>query len=493
MQQYAIGIDIGTGSVKALAITLSGKVLATQQKHYPTSSSKKGYSEQDPELIFKSFIGVINAAINTIGYSPQVIGLSSCMHSLVCVDKNHKPLSPLITWADNRAANIAERFRKSSLGKRIYNISGVPVHSMSPLCKIIWLKECAPDIFNSTAKFISIKEFIWHKLFKTYQVDESIASATGLFNTSKKQWDKQLLKFCHISSGNLSEIITTASVSLYDNRHKNLKSDKVVAFCIGASDGCLANLGANALQPGIAALTIGTSGAIRIGASHPIRNSESMLFNYVLDQKTFIIGGPINNGGNVIQWLLKTFLQKDNANIKDYDDLFALVKTISPGCNGLLFLPYINGERCPVWDENSSGIFMGIREYHLTPHFLRAGIESVCYALKNILEVLEETTKIIQVNVTGGFINSPEWLQILTDILNKNICVIPGQDASARGAAIMAFKAIGKLKRNNLPSLKITMLKPNKKLQSIYEKQYSIYKCLYKANMNFMHELNKDE
>lgn len=492
MKPYALGIDIGTGSVKALALTLQGKVLANLQKHHPTASPQKGYSEQNPDLIFKNFISIINNTIQDVGYPPEIIGLSSCMHSIICIDENHKAISPLITWADNRASSIAEEFRTSGLAKKIYNISGAPVHSMLPLCKIIWIKKNSPGLFRRTAKFISIKEYIWYKLFKTFEIDESIASATGLFNISKKQWDNQLLKLCGITAKNLSEIVQTNKLEIYNNQLQSLQVDKAVSFCIGASDGCLANLGVDALKPGIAALTIGTSGAVRLGSQHVMRNSRTMLFNYVLDQDTFIIGGPVNNGGNVAQWLLKTFLQKDDPTVDDYDGLFNSIKPVPAGCDGLLFLPYINGERCPVWDEHSSGIFIGIRAYHSTLHFLRAGIESVCYALKNILEELEQVNTIKQVNVTGGFISSPEWLQILTDIFDKKICVMPEQDASARGAAILAFRSIGKLKSYKFPSGKIEILKPNKKMQAIYQKQYSVYKSLYKSNAQHMHILNKD-
>ncbi len=489
MDEYAIGVDIGTGSTKALAINLHGKVFGDAQKYHPTITSTKGYAEQDPELIFLSFISVINNVLESMGYAPSVIGLSSCMHSLVCVDKDHTPLTPLITWADNRAAEIAEDLRKSSTGKQLHFISGTPLHAMLPMCKIIWLKKYVPAIFGKTEKFISIKEFIWYRLFKTYQVDESVASATGLFNTSKRQWDNALLKLCGICHHNLSEIVSTGSLIKYDNRDKYFDITSDLNFCIGASDGCLANLGVDSIKPGTAALTIGTSGAVRISSPNPIYDSKTNLFNYILDNKTFITGGPINNGGNTIQWLLKTFLQIEDPVADDYKKFFSLAENISPGCNGLIFLPYIHGERFPVWDEQASGIFMGIRSHHTTSHFLRAGIEGICYALKNILTALESHTTISRVNVSGGFIDSRVWLQILTDILNKTVCVVSGHDASAKGAAILAFRSVDKL-QDNAASEKSETIKPDKKLAGFYEKNYCIYNQLYKVNRSNMHALN---
>ena len=166
-QQYIIGLDIGTGSAKAVAITRDGKVIADAQLFYPTQTARPGYSEQDPEVIWSAFVKCINKVIETSHNSPVSIGLSSAMHSLIAVDHDGVAITRLITWADTRSEKIAEeRTRQSSLAENIYKETGTPIHSMAPLCKIIWLKENEPHIFHGAFKFVSIKEFIWHKLFE---------------------------------------------------------------------------------------------------------------------------------------------------------------------------------------------------------------------------------------------------------------------------------------------------------------------------------------
>jgi gluconokinase len=265
-------------------------------------------------------------------------------------------------------------------------------------------------------------------------------------------------------------------------------------FCIGASDGCLANIGSYATEQGIAALSIGTSGAVRIACDKPLVNFSAMTFNYVLDETTFISGGPINNGGNVLKWLFKTFLNNATPSEKDYHNFFKNIETIPAGCSGLLFLPYLYGERAPVWDEKASGVFFGIKSFHTHAHFLRAAVEGICFALKNILEMIEASSKPIeQINISGGFVNSPTWMQILADVSGKKICLVQTEDASSIGAALLGMKAIKLI--NDYASLNPgidTIIFPNKKNHSAYERNYSVYKKLYDPMKKWMHELQEN-
>jgi gluconokinase len=319
-EKYIIGIDIGTGSTKAVAMDSKGTIIGHSQSFYPMQSVHPGFSEQDPDMIWQAFADCIRRIIVQVKYSPISISLSSAMHSLVVMNKNNKPISPLITWADTRSGDIAQRIRKLPEAENLYQATGTPIHSMTPLCKIIWLKENAPEIFTAAFKFISIKEFIWHKLFKVYEIDHSIASATGLFNIETLKWNDFSLNLCGINRSQLSEIVPTNFL------RKNVDSSVLsllnisneTSFCIGASDGCTANVGSYAVKKGTAALTIGTSGAVRIASPEPIFDFASMSFNYLLDEKTFICGGPVNNGGNVVDWLFEAILNNTKPSESDF-------------------------------------------------------------------------------------------------------------------------------------------------------------------------------
>jgi gluconokinase len=263
-------------------------------------------------------------------------------------------------------------------------------------------------------------------------------------------------------------------------------------FCIGASDGCLANIGSHAMGPGIAALTIGTSAAVRIAGTKKVYNYSAMIFNYALDKKTFISGGAVNNGGNVLKWLFETFLHNKNSSESDYDAFFKIIDTIPAGCQGLVFLPYLYGERAPVWDEKSSGVFFGIKSYHNNAHFLRAALEGTCFALKNILEIIEDSTvPITQLNVSGGFVHSKTWMQILADVCGKKICLEQTEDASSLGAAFFYMKAVNIINDTSAisPHVKM-MIEPLGDNHTVYEKYYSVFKTLYGALRDSMHQLH---
>jgi gluconokinase len=495
MQPYIIGIDIGTGSTKAAAINYSGEVITSSQFHYSVLDSAQGYSEQNPEIIWEAFVNCLKEVVNKLQQVPFAVSFSSCMHSLIVIDKNNKPLTNLITWADVRSKKIAEQLRQSENAETIYRQTGTPIHSMSPLCKIIWLKTNAPEVFSNADKFISIKEFIWYRLFRAYQVDQSVASATGLFNIGKYEWNYNSLQLCGIDTTYLSEIVPTDFIrnDLNATVAGILNIPANTQFCIGASDGCLANLGSFAMEKGTAAITIGTSGAVRVANATPVVNFGAMIFNYVLDTKTFICGGPVNNGGNVFDWMMKKFLENINPVDKDYVQFFNKVANTEAGCKGLIFLPYLYGERAPLWDEKSTGVFFGIKYFHTQSHFLRASIEGVCYALKNILEIIEDSAgKIVQLNVSGGFIDSDTWVQILADITGKKICIIQAEDASSYGAAMLCMKAMNVIE--NYQSLKPTdevIIEPIAENFAAHKKYYPVFKKLYGDLKDSMHTVNE--
>lgn len=494
MQSYIIGVDIGTGSAKAVALDDSGNILASSQVHYSMLDMPAGFSEQNPETIWDAFVKCLKEIINILQRVPLAVSLSSCMHSLIVTDKNNLPITNLISWADTRSEKIAYEIRESENAETIYRETGTPIHSMSPLCKIIWLRTQAPEIFAKANKFISIKEFIWYRLFNAYQVDQSIASATGLFNIEKYEWNYNSLQLCGIATGHLSEIVTTDFIrnDLNTTIAGVLDIPPNTQFCIGASDGCLANLGSFAMREGIAAITIGTSGAVRIANATPVNNFGAMIFNYVLDTKTFICGGPVNNGGNVFDWMMKSFLQISNPDKKEYNDFFTQVDEIPSGSKGLLFLPYLYGERAPIWDEKSCGIFFGIKSYHNQSYFLRAALEGLCYVLKNILQIIEQSTEPIkQLNVSGGFIHSETWVQILADVTGKKICLVQTEDASAIGAGLLCMKAINII--GNYSSLQPSnnaTIEPIENNHKAHEKYFPVFKDLYLNLKESMHRIN---
>lgn len=497
MQPYILGIDIGTGSTKAVAIALTGTALGVVQNHYPISSPEPGYSEQDPLLIWDAFVKCMQEITAKIGHAPEAVSLSSAMHSIIPVDEMGEALWPMITWADARSENIAQGLRDSAQGEEIYRITGTPIHAMSPLCKLIWLRTNKPELFVHAHKFISVKEFIWFRLFSSFQIDYSIASATGLFDILKLEWSTEACALAGLAADKLSKPenttyyrndLSTATAGL-------LNIPQTTNFVIGASDGCCANLGSHTTGPGMAALTIGTSGAVRITSPQPVYNFEGMTFNYLLNQNTFVCGGAVNNGGIAINWLLQNFLQKEKLTAADYDELFAAIETVPAGSNGLLFLPYLYGERAPLWDTKSSGAFLNIKPAHTRAHFLRAALEGVCFALYDVMKTVEDaSTNIIQVNISGGFVSSGTWTQILADITSKKLVVLQPEDASALGAIYLAMQVLHPERYEELTRVSgERIIEPNRENHERYSKLFLMFKKLYRDLKDSMHILNEHD
>jgi gluconokinase len=495
-EPYIIGIDIGTGSTKAVSVDFNGKILQVSQSSYPTLHPEPGYSEQDPEHIWAAFKSCIRETIQQLGYAPSAISLSTAMHSIIPVNQDGRALANLITWADARSEHIAEDLKTGPYGEKIYRISGTPIHAMAPLSKMLWIKANKPDLYEQTFKFIGIKEYVWFKLFGTFEIDFSIASATGMFDILSLNWSMVILEAVGLELAKLSTPVNTSfgRSEINEAVATQMGLPKNIPIIMGASDGCCANLGSAVVNTSSAALTIGTSGAVRVTSDKPLYNFRAMTFNYLLDEKTYVCGGPVNNGGLAIDWAIKKFLDNVPASGNLYESFFSIIEQQTNSPSSLLFLPYLTGERAPHWDTAASAAFIGLRPHHTTGHFLKAVLEGVCFALNEVLLNVEGAVgQIEQLHVSGGFINSPVWLQMLADISGKKLVLVQSEDASAIGAAILASRALfpdSQLERANLSKDNEYIL-PDKSRHEHYKYLMPIFRKLYDDLRDAMHHLNQ--
>ncbi len=475
MEQNFNCVDIGTSIVKALAVDPTGVVITSRQKNYSLITNVEDHCEQDPEAVWAAFRVVIQEVVDSLSQQPLGVSISCAMHSLILAGSKGQALTPSIVWADNRAATIASGIRRSSVGEMLYEQSGTPIHAMSPLCKIIWFRENKPDIFAQATKFISIKEYIWHKLFNIYEVDYSIASATGLMDILRLCWNPNALSIAGVNEAQLSALVNT-SQTRYCGNIGGLKEN--TPFVIAGSDGCMANLGSFAVDGKAAALTIGTSGAIRVASQKPLYNFEAMTFNYLLDDKTFICGGPTNNGGVILKWFSESMLGIPIGSADDYSKLLAGIESVEPASNGLVFLPYLFGERAPLWNSTAQGVFFGIQAHHTQKHFVRAIIEGIAMALYSIYEKM--SFDVNRIHVSGGFVRSSEWLQIIAEVFNKELHLLNTGDASAIGAAYHGMKTL-----RVVPTFEVfrkeesKIVLPRAEACATYRKHYAKFRDLY--------------
>lgn len=486
---FMIGVDIGTTSTKAVLYKENGKPVSKHNVEYPLYTPTPATAEQDPEEILLAVVESIRTVLldNQIKANQvKFVSFSSAMHSLIAVDKAGKPLTKCITWADNRSAKWAEKIKDEMDGHEIYLRTGTPIHPMSPLSKLVWLKNEEIDLFQASSKFISIKEYVFYRFFGEYVVDYSIASATGLFNLEQLDWDGKALEIAGVTADHLSKpVSTTHSVEgLKEPYCEEMGLNESTKFILGASDGVLSNLGVNAIEPGVVAVTIGTSGAIRAVTDRPVTDPKGRIFCYALTEDKWVIGGPVNNGGITFRWVRDQFAASETETAKrlgidTYEILTRIAEQVKPGSEGLIFHPYLAGERAPIWNADARGSFFGLAMHHKKEHMIRSVLEGVIYNLYSVLLALEELIGVPkQIKATGGFARSALWRQMMADIFNQEVTVPESYESSCLGAIVLGMEALGEIDSLNVVSDLVGDThshQPNKENVQIYSELLPIY------------------
>jgi gluconokinase len=487
--ECVITIELGTNAVRVFAFDLSGNLIASMKGSYPTFHTEPDYSEQDPEQMFITMLYVLKNLLNEKIYPKKYkvvcICFSASMHSVLAIDKNGVPLGNAITWSDNRGKKEAQKLKNSSLGKTIYTATGTPIHPMSPLIKITWLKNNDKERFSKTSKFLSIKSYIIQQLTGEYFIDYSLASATGLLNIHTLKWETDALKYAGISTDKL-----TGLVPVFYSPGKLLKAYQTslglpagVKIIIGSSDGCLATLGAGVWGDGKATITIEDSGAVRIVGKKVLQDEKQRFFNYLLTENCYVSGGPTNNGGVIFEWFAKQFGDFKNPFDIEHsmDMLIHEASKVPVGSDGLLFLPYLLGERAPIWNANARGSYFGLNINHERQHFIRATIEGILYEIYSIGKTLEERRTIKSLSINGSFASIPFCAQMIADIFNKPLNVSKHSDSIGLGAFLISAIEMG-IYKNLDEAAKTVVLpdsyKPDRQNHNIYNKYFKIFEKL---------------
>jgi gluconokinase len=446
-----ITIELGANAVRIIAFQLNGQIIESMKGSYVTYHTQPDYSEQDPEQIFITMLFVLKKMLAEKIHPKKIKVLSICfsaaMHSVLAVDKKGLPLGNAITWADNRGKKIAQELKQSPMGNALYHATGTPIHPMSPMVKIAWLKNNDKERFKSAEKFLSIKTYIIQQLTGEYFIDYSLASATGLLNIHSIKWEADALAFAGISADKLPQLIPifNSPGKLRKEYQNSLGLNADTKLIIGSSDGCSATLGAGIWGQGNATVTIGDSGAVRIIGNEVLKDNKHRFFNYLLAENYYVSGGPTNNGGIIFEWFAKQFGDFTSAyNIEDcIEGLIGEASKVKAGADGLLFLPYLLGERAPIWNANARGLFFGLNINHEKKHFIRACLEGIMYEILSIGKALEEGRKIDSLSVNGSFASIPFCSQLLADMFNKPVKINNQVNSGGLGTFFIGAMELG--------------------------------------------------
>jgi gluconokinase len=439
-----LGVDIGTTSAKAVAFDADARELGRGEAGYPLLEPEHGQAVQDPAVVVDATLAAIRAATTAAreqGAQIAALSFSGAMHSLVGLDAQGRALTPLVTWGDMRATEQAERLRAEH--PELHDRTGTPLHPMSPLPKLVWFAEHEAETFSAVRRWAGIKELVVARLTGTWAVDHSVASATGLLNLRELDWDDEALAIAGIDAEALSPLVPTTHRLELDAAHAaDLGLEGGMALIVGAADGPLANLGVGAVHHGVAACSIGTSGALRLMVERPAVDPQRRVFCYALLPGHWIVGGAINNGGAVLRWAGEALAPDLGPHAEGH--LLELAADVPAGSEGLLMLPYLLSERAPHWSTVARGAYVGLTRHHGRGHLVRAALEGVCLQLAVVLaSVRDAGNEVDEIRATGGFARSDLWRQMLADALGMPIGFPAGHEGSAFGAALLAMDALG--------------------------------------------------
>jgi xylulokinase len=484
--KYIIGIDVSTTATKALLIDQMGNVRATESVEYPFETPKPLWSEQDPGLWWQATISSLNALLSHSGVSNVdivAVGLTGQMHGLVLLDANGSVLRPSILWNDQRTSVECDDIR-NALGKsRLIQITGNDALTGFTAPKILWVKKHEPEIFAKVRHVLLPKDYVRYRLTGDYAMDVADGAGTILMDLRNRCWSPEVLNALGIPSDWLPRLHEGPHITgeLSEEAAKLTGLRVGTPIIAGGGDQAAQAVGVGAVDEGIVALTLGTSGVVFAATNKPVFDPEGRIhaFCHSVPGKWHMMGVMLSAAGS-LRWYRDTF----SPNTK-YDDLLAPSESIPAGSDGLFFLPYLTGERTPYPDPYAKGAFIGLSIRHTFPHLTRAVLEGVAFGLKDCFELMKSSglSQVHQVRVSGGGARSALWRQILADVLATQLVTVNTMEGAAYGAGLLAAVGVGlwsTVEEACSKAVQVTSsTNVNPRDKEIYAKRYPIYRQLY--------------
>jgi len=512
-KEYIIGIDIGTSGCKAIIVDNAGRVVASSVLEYALHTPKPGWAEQDPLDWWNAAIRTISDVIKKSKVRAQhikAIGLSGQMHGLVALDKDGNVIRPAFLWNDQRTIKqCAEIINAVGGEKQLLNYTN---NSMLPGYtggKILWLKQEEPQNYRKAMMFLNPKDYIRFKLTGRKATEVSDASGTGLFDVRSRTWNKDLLKILEIPLKLLPECYESPEITGYITKEVSDLTGLVrgTAVAGGGGDAVIQTTGTGLINEGILGLTVGTAGIVAMGLNSFKFNSTGKLqvFCNNAPNKWHIMGVTLAAGGS-FQWFKNTLCRYVVAqSINNGVDVYSLIDkevmdNSTAGSKGLIFLPYMIGERCPYPDPNARGTFIGLTLRHNFEDIARSVMEGVTYSLRQVYELIlgmDANLAVREIRVSGGGSNSILWKQIIADIFQLPVMTVSGsKEGGAYGAALVAGTGCGIWPTiedaTNCMAIE-TEVYPDIHNKKYYNELFEIYKQLYPALKNSFDSLSSTD
>ena len=486
-EKLLLGLDISTTGAKALLIDGAGQVVSSASTALSLSTPRPLWSEQDPVEWWQGMAASIRQALDQAGAQGSdvaAIGLTGQMHGLVMLDARGDVLRPAILWNDQRTAAQCDEIR-ARLGKaRLIQITGNDALTGFTAPKILWVQEHEPEVYARCQHILLPKDYIRFRLTETYAMDRAGGSGTILFDLKARTWSPEVLEALGIPAEWLPPTYegpeVTGTVSAAAAEATGLRAGTPVVG--GGGDQSAGSIGVGAVQPGIVAVTLGTSGVVFATTEAPLVEPEGRLqaFCHAVPGRWHFMGVMMSAAGS-LQWY-RDSLAPDLS----FDDLTREAGAVPPGGEGLFFLPYLTGERTPYPDPLARGAWVGLTVRHTRAHLTRAVLEGVAFGIKDNFTLIQQAGlgEIRQVRVSGGGAKSPLWRQIMADVLGVELVTVNTTEGAAFGAALLAGVGAGLFA--DVPAacetaIQITGRTPVSDATARYQVLYPRYRALYPA------------
>lgn len=490
---YILAVDIGSSAVKAGLYDAEARALQHTQASIPHQqrTAADGTHEEDAETIQHATEAAIDQALELAGDDANhiaAVGFDAMASTILGVDNRHNPVTPVYTYADTRTAEDVNRLQATIDIDAAYQRTGVMQHTSYVPGRVLWLRRSEPETYSRVAKWTDITTFLFTRWFGSTNIPASysVSAWSGILNRHTLTWDTDLLNAIGLQPTNLPPLAPyseaqTGLCPVYSLRWPQLAD---VPFFLAVGDGAAVNIGSGCTDRRNVALTVGTTAAMRLVVDHPDDDPPPAvpkgLWGYILRGDRTLLGSAFSEGGNVVEWALNSL------KLPPLDDLNEVLSETTPDEHGLTVLPFIAGERATGWSTNATGVIQGIRVSTTGLDILQALMESVAYRFSLVSDLLKPEMAPDHNFIAGGgaITNSPWWLQTTADVLQAEIHVPTEEQATSRGAAILALHALGVWQTLNdlMPDI-AKIYRPNKERRNVYQSAIDRQNNLYQATI----------
>jgi xylulokinase len=484
-----VGLDVGTGGARAIAVDSSGEIVAEASSEYPLHTPRPGWTEQDPEDWWEGAKEVLTKVASEAG-EVAGLGLTGQMHGSVFLDGSDRVVRPALLWNDQRTQAQCDRITQAVGGERLISIAGNPALTGFQAPKILWLRDEEPENFGRVSRVLLPKDYVRLRLAGEYATDASDAAGTLLLDMRARDWSGEILDALEIPHEWMPEVYEGPENTgiLRESVAAELGLPANIPVAAGGGDNAAAAVGTGIVGPGLVNSSVGTSGVLFAHTEEfkPDPSGRLHAFCHAVPGAYHLMGVTLSAGGSLSWWR--------EALGGDYDELVGAASNVPPGSEGLVFLPYLSGERTPHLDPRARGAFFGLTARHGVAHMTRAVMEGVVFSLRDSLEIMRELdVPINDVRATGGGARSELWRQLQADIYGTLIRRTEADEGPAYGAALLAGVASGTYadvgEATSVVKLREEVTEPDPERSKVYEEYYKIYRSLYPATSSAMSRL----